>query len=284
MKSFASPTVAPAPRTAEAPEAAPWHRLAAELDAWGESGRTATFWWRDDDAGDVAPALTRLLDLSARRGVPVALAVIPARATWALAGRLAIAEVGVTMLQHGWSHANHATDGKQTELSDHRPLGDTLADLCRGRDVLSGMAGARFLPVMVPPWNRADPGVVAALPGLGFTAISGHGARPWRPAGPILVPAAVPQPVNIHLDPIDWHGTGGFRGEAAVIGETVAHLARRRTGQADPDEPTGLMTHHLNHDEAGWAFLDRFLAEIAAHPAASWLSGDHLFGAGPDRR
>jgi hypothetical protein len=38
-----------------------WRRLEAELDRWGDAGRAATFWWRDDDASDATPALETLL-------------------------------------------------------------------------------------------------------------------------------------------------------------------------------------------------------------------------------
>ncbi len=254
----------------------PWAALDAELDLWTGSGRQATFWWRDDDAGAVCPAFDRLLALAARHRVPLALAVIPARATQGLAGRIAVTDPGVVVLQHGWSHANHAADGKQTELSDHRAPAETAADLTRGRESLRGLFGARALAVMVPPWNRADPGVTAALPALGFAALSGHGPRPIRPGA-----APAPRPVNIHIDIMDWHGSGGFLGEAAVLDQALRHLAMRRTGQADPDEPTGLMTHHLNHDEAGWAFLDRFFAVTIGHPAVRWVGGPALFASEP---
>jgi hypothetical protein len=36
-------------------------------------------------------------------------------------------------------------------------------------------------------------------------------------------------------------------------------LARRRRA-GDFDAPIGLLTHHLAHDEAAWAFLEWFLA------------------------
>ena len=48
-----------------------WAVLEAELDLWQAAGRTASFWWRDDDAVAATPALSRLLALpeSARRGL-----------------------------------------------------------------------------------------------------------------------------------------------------------------------------------------------------------------------
>lgn len=54
-----------------------WDALMGELDAWAESGLTASFWWRDDDAADHTPALDRLLDERGQLDVPLALAVIP---------------------------------------------------------------------------------------------------------------------------------------------------------------------------------------------------------------
>ena len=66
----------------------PWQQLSAELDQWQASGRVATLWWRDDDAAAVTPALERLLVLQRDRGVPLALAAIPARTREALARRL----------------------------------------------------------------------------------------------------------------------------------------------------------------------------------------------------
>ena len=62
-----------------------WRHLSEELDAWAEAGRSASLWWRDDDAVEPSPALARLLTLASARDLPLALAVIPARASEALA-------------------------------------------------------------------------------------------------------------------------------------------------------------------------------------------------------
>jgi len=67
------------------PPVSDWQALDAELDAWSAAGRTAELWWRDDDAIVPTPALDRLLDIRRRSGVPIALAVIPARAQATLA-------------------------------------------------------------------------------------------------------------------------------------------------------------------------------------------------------
>ena len=54
-----------------------WPDLTRELDAWAEDGRTATFWWRDDDAVEVTPALEKLLQTADDAETPLSLAVIP---------------------------------------------------------------------------------------------------------------------------------------------------------------------------------------------------------------
>ena len=40
----------------------PWQDLRDELDRWAEAGRTATLWWRDDDAVMPGPLLDRLAE------------------------------------------------------------------------------------------------------------------------------------------------------------------------------------------------------------------------------
>ena len=84
-----------------------WRALARELDAWSDAGRPATFWWRDDDAGDDAPAFARLLSLAEQHHIPLSVAAIPQAVTGAAAARLCGAP-DVAALQHGYAHINHA--------------------------------------------------------------------------------------------------------------------------------------------------------------------------------
>lgn len=154
--------------------AAAWQRLGEELDAWGEAGRTATLWWRDDDATRPGPALNRLLALAGNAGVPLALAVIPATAETGL-GDLLRARPDIAVLHHGYAHINHAGDGeKKAELGAQRPLAVRLDELATGRARLSALL-ARALPVLTPPWNRIDADLVAHLPDAGFLGLSTFG-------------------------------------------------------------------------------------------------------------
>jgi hypothetical protein len=274
------PAKSAADRAVAAPETASWHDLIAELDRWAAAGRRATFWWRDDDAEALSPRLERLLALShpARgRPVPLGLAVIPAAADPALAARLR-PERHVRVLQHGWAHANHApADERTIELGDHRPLRMVLAELDRGRSRLEGLFGRRFIPVIVPPWNRIAPRVARALPRRGFGGLSASGPRPRR--RPASAKSRDFAAANVHIDIFAWRPRARFIGTGKALAQAVRHLAARRSGQVDPDEPTGLMTHHRQHDAACWRFVARFLAVTAAHPAVRWLPADRLFAA-----
>ena len=146
----------------------PWPALIDELDTWHSAGKPATLWWRDDDAVEPGAALDRLLALAAAHEAPLALAVIPARATGTLVRRLGRSGPGVTVVQHGFAHRNHAPPGvKKMELGTHRPVAEVLEELARGRARMDALFGADWLPVMVPPWNRVAPELVDRLAALG---------------------------------------------------------------------------------------------------------------------
>jgi hypothetical protein len=259
-----------------APAQASWRDLIAELDRWQQDGRRATFWWRDDDAEAPSARLDRLLDLSvtaASRPVPLALAVVPAGTDRRLAARLRGLR-HVSVLQHGWAHANHAgAEEKTMELGDHRPVRTVMRELDRGRDRFETLFRGRFLPVMVPPWNRIADGVARALPRHGFTGLSSSGPR--RTARQRSATGF--RTANVHIDIFDWSPRARFAGTGQAIGQAIGHLAARRQNLVDADEPTGLMTHHLQHDAGCWRFVARFLALTAAHPAVRWLPAPRIF-------
>lgn len=245
-------------------DADPWLPLELELKRWMQRGGRATFWLRDDDAVEPTGALDRLLDLTGRHAVPLTLAVIPERTGAALARRL---DRGPETLvaQHGWSHRNHAPAGEKTqELGPHRPAEAVLAELRSGLRHLSGLHGARFVPLLVPPWNRIDAALLPRLGGVGLTALSTFG--PERP-GPI-------RSLNAHVDLIDWKGTRGGRDPAVLVREIVARLQQIATAGAT----VGVLSHHLDHDQAAWAFLKELFERTARHPACHWAAAADLLG------
>jgi hypothetical protein len=245
-----------------------WDDLTRELDAWHQRGIAATFWWRDDDAVRVTPALMRLLALSEMAEAPVALAVIPRDADDGLRDHLARQPLAA-VLQHGWSHANHAADGRREEFGPHRPLPVMLHELALGWRRIADFA--RSFPVFVAPWNRMDPHVLPHLGTAGLRAVSTLGPRDMAEPSPGI------RRTNVHVDIIDWQGTPGFVGLERALDHVVTHLRQRRTGAADAYEPTGLMTHHGFHDEGCWGFIADFLRRSRAHPAARWLPAEDAF-------
>ncbi len=248
--------------------------LIAVLDRFAAAGRTATLWWRDDDAAAPSAALDRLLDLAARHGVPLALAVVPALADDRLAQRLGAGDAAVGVLQHGYAHQNHATaPDKKIELGPQRPAQMVIGELATGWLRLESLFAARALPVLVPPWNRLAPFLVPVLPELGYRGLSQFGPRKR------VMPVQGLLQVNCHVDPIDWHGTRGFAGRRQAVASFVAHLALRLDDAqgAAAGEPTGLMTHHAAHDPAMWEFLDEVLMVTSNHPAARWLAPQDVF-------
>lgn len=251
-----------------------WQGLEDELDAWARAGRVASLWWRDDDATGDGPALRRLLNLVGGMQIPLGLAVIPADARADLADALARSPV-TTVLQHGWNHADRSRPpARKSELAAGRPWREVMAELARGRERLASLFAGRFLPVMVPPWNRIDAGLVPRLPAAGFQGLSTCKARASAEPAPGL------RQVNCHADPIDWRGSRGFAGVEAVLGAVVEHLGARRAGLADAQEPTGILTHHLVHDEPAWTFLATLAERVRRHAGGRWISIGQALEAG----
>jgi hypothetical protein len=156
---------------------ASWSDLERELDGWTDASLTATLWWRDDDAAALNPDIERLVALANAHRVPLHLAAIPLDLSDDLVAALQGSAV-VRVLQHGYAHVDHAPKGAGSwELGDHRPRDAVLEDLALGVDRLGTAFGERFLPVLVPPWTRIDPALVAHLPDVGLAALSMEGTR-----------------------------------------------------------------------------------------------------------
>nr|QQZ49375.1 hypothetical protein JKL49_20480 [Phenylobacterium glaciei] len=60
-----------------------------------------------------------------------------------------------------------------------------------------------------------------------------------------------------------------FRGEGRILERLRELLAERRQAGLWA-APVGLLTHHLDHDEAAWRFLDRFIAWTQASGDIAW--------------
>lgn len=242
-----------------------WARLDAALRQAERTGTTLPFWLRDDDAIAPTPELERFLALLDRWGLPLAIATIPAGMTADLVARCRV-RPGTALLVHGHSHANHAPAGaKKAEFGPHRPLEAMEAELGHALAKARACAGDLLLPVLVPPWNRIAPDLVARLGALGFAGISTFAAPKPGETPPGLIRR------NTHWDPIAWHAGGGLRDEATLIDDLALLIEGRVAAAAGAvAEPIGLLTHHLVQD--GWVerHLATMLARLVASPAVTW--------------
>jgi hypothetical protein len=239
-----------------------WPDLVEELDRWEEARRIAQLWWRDDDAVAPSPALDRLFAVAGC--APLALAVIPADVKDELAAAVRWFPQ-VAVLHHGWSHTNHAVEGKSSEYPAGRHPVDVADELDEGRKRLRALFGRRALPVFVPPWNRFSERFVPLLREAGFGAISQMAPRQTAaPGGSVAGIAAI----DVHLDIVAWHKDRNFIGDAVALGRLIGELRVRRL--AGDDAAIGVLTHHLVMDGASEDFLARLGELVAAHPAVLW--------------
>ena len=79
------------------------------------------------------------------------------------------------------------------------------------------------------------------------------------------------------VDPISWRKGRVFAGAERTTEALADHLAARRERRVDPEEPTGLLTHHLVHDTETWEFLGALLDWCAKKPNIQWRNAADLF-------
>lgn len=237
-----------------------WSPLRDALSACRRAGVTTPVWWRDDDAVEMTSALDRLSEMSSRFGIPVHLAIIPARMNPALPA--AIDRNQLLPVVHGWAHADHSLPGqKKNEFLTPRP--GAAKEAQAGFDRMKELFDGDLLPMFVPPWNRIGDDVTEELFDQGYRVLSTY--RPRKQA--VFAGLHI---VNTHIDPIAWHGTRDLVDPVALIGSAASQLQDRAEGRADHTEPFGLLTHHLVHTPSIWQFIEEFWIEMQSGGAFPW--------------
>ncbi len=222
-------------------------RLDREVARWHDQGRRPRLWWRDDDARTTTDALERLLSMA--KGLPLSVAVIPDGATPALARRLE-RESAVTVSQHGIDHINCRDPGAP---AGEYPTNTTIAQLVKS--ILQGEQRLRdcgFDPrFYTPPWNRIDQTLLEALRVAGYRTLSAWNEEQREQCTGL-------RRLDVHIDLLRWKDGARFRGTTQLQDCLREQLAERREA-GDFERPIGLLTHHLDHDEAAWRFIDWFI-------------------------
>jgi hypothetical protein len=235
---------------------AAWLRpLEAALDA---APAPVTIFFRDDDAGWADARLMTLLDVFARREVPIDLAAIPVAVTPPLARTLlARAErQPLGLHQHGYLHVSHEVEGRRCEFGQNRPAAAQRADIAAGRRRLEQLFGDALEPVFTPPWNRCTAATGACLLEVGIGVLSRD-----RTAAALELDGLAELPVQV-----DWFAKrkGVPLGRAAV-GEQLAARA------AEP-APLGVMLHHAEMEDEDMAAVGDLLDLACAHENARCLA------------
>jgi hypothetical protein len=235
---------------------AAWLRpLEGALDA---AAAPVTFFFRDDDAGWADARLTTLLDVFARREVPIDLAAIPVSVTPPLARTLLAraARQPLGLHQHGYLHVSHEVEGRRCEFGPSRPAAAQRADIAAGRRRLEHLLGPALEPVFTPPWNRCTAATGECLLDLGVGVLSRD-----RTATPLELDGLAELPVQV-----DWFAKrkGAPLGRAAV-GEQLA-------ARASEPAPLGVMLHHAEMEDEDMAAVGDLLDLVCAHESARCLA------------
>jgi peptidoglycan/xylan/chitin deacetylase (PgdA/CDA1 family) len=209
--------------------------------------------FRDDDAGWQHERFRTLLDVFARRGIPIDVAAIPAALTPEISRDLRAAadamSGGVSVHQHGFRHVNHESHERKSEFGPSRNAAEQSTDIAEGRMRLEQALGKPARPVFTPPWNRCTTTTVRCLVDLGFQVLSRDVS-----AGRAGVPGLIERPITL-----DWSGKHGVcRGRD----EWGRQLAATLTGE----EPVGMMLHHGVMDADDFGMLADLLDVLSSHP------------------
>jgi hypothetical protein len=216
-------------------------RLNHELAIWRRNWRVPVLWWRDDDAREPTWQLDKLLDV--RDGLPVTLAVIPDVDLHPLANRLSRAE-GISIAQHGVDHHNRLPPGgPRSEFEAGDTQAAINASVCAGK---ARLVAAGLPPlVFVPPWNEASDRLIEAVKTAKYETYS---------VGITGQPRDGLKHLGAQVDILRWKGEPHFRGRRRIFDALRKQLEARRALGAF-DQPIGILTHHLVHDDKAWRFL-----------------------------
>ncbi|MCJ8297541.1 MAG: polysaccharide deacetylase family protein [Pseudomonadales bacterium] len=242
-----------------------WQALSEEINQWPMS---VQFWWRDDDAVADSEPLQKMLQLAKSYDIAVHLAVIPNLLETSLdVVKHSDNQPFCYVLQHGVEHKNFALQGqRKIELGGSQDLLALQQNLGAGQRLLQQTFVDQYLSILVPPWNRIAEELIPCLDNMGYQKLSVLGKAKL---------AETKLHLNVHIDIINWRERQ-FAGEQLILRTITEHLRHKRLSGNSP-KPCGLMTHHLDHDQDCWNFLDKFFSFCRDHSKVQWVAGNSLY-------
>jgi hypothetical protein len=259
-----------------------WKSIRRELDLWLERGIRAKFWFRDDDACELTDQLIRLLHFSKQYSITIGLAAIPNKLRPSLLTFLKSEDRMFLPMCHGWNHVNYEPKDRPSEFGPNRKLPLLFQDAQLAyRTFVRYFNELEKRAIFVPPFGRIMPAFVELLPKAGFFGLS---------AGADLIEATVSRIVSrieflpavkisrrtnmarfdVHIDPIDWH-RGTAREVPDVAHELLGCLRLRSKSFVDANQPIGIVTHHLVHNEPIWHLCAELVEILSNHSAVEFL-------------
>jgi hypothetical protein len=257
-----------------------WDDARRELDCWADTGLTAKFWVRDDDASEKTQNLERLRDLAFKHNIKIGLAVIPGKIAPNLSDFLDNNTRYFYPMCHGWQHINHNQRNKPAEFGPDRPISSMIMDAQSAFSLFNRRLGTLKV-IFVPPFNRVTPALIKALPNIGFFGTSlmpNYLERKILQLGSRLnLSAAIKIPdfsdgprIDVHLDLINWREKTAQETKI-IVSNLVQQLRGRRLGLVAADKPIGLLTHHLAHNERIWRACHEVLEVLQSHKAVEFI-------------
>ncbi len=214
--------------------------------------KSTTVFFRDDDVGQMTPALRDVMALLIAEGVPCSYQVVPA-----FLDREAAEALQATKLRHpGLVHLNqHGNRHEQvlggervySEFAGGRPLAEQQREIEAGRRKLEDWLGPAFDPTLfTPPCHKYDDATILALEAAGFRMLS----------------------AGVQSDPLSqvYYGIGARLGRVAFLGKRVSYHGGRVAASGlielsvciDVDEAKDAAGHRIDKDdERLWQEFER---------------------------
>ena len=152
--------------------------LMKKLDAHDGKPATVQYFVRDDDIGELTPALATFVRTFIERGIPVSYQIIPAKLTHECADFLLEVERSNPALiefgQHGLHHQMvHRGKMLKREFGPERSLAEQSKDIKDGIDLLRAHLGSeREISLFTPPQHKFDRNTLLAAAAAGHRVFS----------------------------------------------------------------------------------------------------------------